>query len=80
MRHDGRVPLDPTPRPPSATPVPAPRAVLTVSGVDRPGVTARLFAALADGAPAVEVLDGVGSADASDDLLEDIDEDALLLP
>jgi phosphoserine phosphatase len=34
--------------------------VLTVSGVDRPGVTARLFSALAEsssGAPAVEVLD-----------------------
>jgi len=36
------------------------QAVLTVSGDDRPGVTARLFSALADtsaGAPAVEVLD-----------------------
>ena len=54
-----RVPLDPTPRVPPASTAPAPRAVLTVSGVDRPGVTARLFAALADadGAPAVEVLD-----------------------
>jgi phosphoserine phosphatase len=57
VRHDDGVPLDPTPRPPSATTVPAPRAVLTVSGVDRPGVTARLFSALADGVPAVEVLD-----------------------
>jgi len=43
--------------------VPAPvaaQAVLTVSGDDRPGVTARLFAALADtagGGPSVEVLD-----------------------
>jgi phosphoserine phosphatase len=60
MRHDDRVPLDPTPR---SLPVPAtqaPQAVLTVSGVDRPGVTARLFSALAeasDGAPAVEVID-----------------------
>src|SRR5215212_2892202 len=59
VRHDDGV-LDPTPRPPA---VPAPvtaQAVLTVSGDDRPGVTARLFAALADpagGAPAVEVLD-----------------------
>ena len=35
----------------------AARALLTVSGADRPGVTARLFAALAEGAPAVEVLD-----------------------
>jgi phosphoserine phosphatase len=60
VRHDGRVPLDPTPRLPPASTVPAPQAVLTVSGVDRPGVTARLFSALAessDGAPAVEVLD-----------------------
>jgi phosphoserine phosphatase len=54
------VPLDPTPRFPPASTAQAPRAVLTVSGVDRPGVTARLFSALAessDGAPAVEVLD-----------------------
>ena len=64
MRHDGAVPLDPAPRVPPPVPpasaVPAARAVLTVSGVDRPGVTARLFSALADpsgGAPAVEVLD-----------------------
>ena len=60
MRHDDRVPLDSTPRVPPASTVPAPQAVLTVSGVDRPGVTARLFSALAessDGAPAVEVLD-----------------------
>jgi len=38
----------------------AARAVLTVTGADRPGVTARLFSALAqtaDGPPAVEVLD-----------------------
>jgi phosphoserine phosphatase len=54
------VPLDPTPRSLPAAAAPAPQAVLTVSGVDRPGVTARLFSALAataDGAPAVEVLD-----------------------
>jgi len=60
VRHDDRVPLDPTPRVPPAATAPAPQAVLTVSGVDRPGVTARLFSALADssdGAPAVEVLD-----------------------
>ena len=39
---------------------PAARAVLTVTGADRPGVTARLFSALAesvDAPPAVEVLD-----------------------
>ncbi|MGY2082926.1 phosphoserine phosphatase SerB [Blastococcus sp. SYSU DS0539] len=39
---------------------PTPRAVLTVTGADRPGVTARLFSALAGaagGVPAVEVLD-----------------------
>jgi phosphoserine phosphatase len=60
VRHDDRVPLDPTPRFPPAAASPAAQAVLTVSGADRPGVTARLFAALADaseGAPAVEVLD-----------------------
>jgi phosphoserine phosphatase len=60
VRHDGAVPLDPTPRPPAVVPTPAPQAVLTVSGIDRPGVTARLFAALAEpgaGAPAVEVVD-----------------------
>jgi phosphoserine phosphatase len=60
VRHDDRVPLDPTPRVLSASTAPSPQAVLTVSGVDRPGVTARLFSALADasdGAPAVEVLD-----------------------
>jgi len=48
------------PRVPPAATAPAAQAVLTVSGVDRPGVTARLFSALADvadGAPAVEVLD-----------------------
>jgi phosphoserine phosphatase len=60
VRHDDRVPLDPTPRFPPAPAAPAARAVLTVSGVDRPGVTAQLFAALAesaDGVPALEVLD-----------------------
>jgi phosphoserine phosphatase len=60
LRHDDRVPLDPTSRLLPAATAPAPQAVLTVSGVDRPGVTARLFSALADasdGAPAVEVLD-----------------------
>jgi phosphoserine phosphatase len=60
VRHDDAVPLDPTSRPPTAPPAQAPRALLTVSGADRPGVTARLFSALAapgDGAPAVEVLD-----------------------
>ncbi|MCF6742681.1 phosphoserine phosphatase SerB [Blastococcus sp. KM273128] len=49
--------------PPDLLPAPdatAPRALLTVTGADRPGVTAHLFAALAargDGRPAVEVLD-----------------------
>ena len=60
MRHDGAVPLDPTPRPAAPPAPPTAQAVLTVSGNDRPGVTARLFAALADttdGGPAVEVLD-----------------------
>ena len=58
MRHDDAVPLDPTPRSLPVDASHAPRAVLTVTGGDRPGVTARLFAALADGAgPAVEVLD-----------------------
>ena len=59
VRHHDRVPLDPTPRSRLAPATPAPQAVLTVTGADRPGVTARLFAALpaADGAPAVEVLD-----------------------
>jgi phosphoserine phosphatase len=33
------------------------RALLTVTGEDRPGVTARLFAALAENGPAVEVVD-----------------------
>jgi phosphoserine phosphatase len=60
VRHDGRVPLDPTPRPPVDRTPPAPRALLTVTGLDRPGVTARLFSALAgdgDGGPPVEVVD-----------------------
>jgi len=60
VRHHDHVPLDPTPRPVSPASPDAPRAVLTVTGADRPGVTARLFSALAqtaDGAPAVEVVD-----------------------
>jgi phosphoserine phosphatase len=60
VRHDDGVPLDPTPRPPAVPPLLTPRALLTVTGADRPGVTARLFSALADPAgqaPAVEVLD-----------------------
>jgi phosphoserine phosphatase len=60
VRHDDRVPLDPTPRHPTVAAVPTARALLTVSGADRPGVTAQLFSALADtadGAPAVEVVD-----------------------
>ncbi|HET6391908.1 MAG TPA: phosphoserine phosphatase SerB [Blastococcus sp.] len=54
------MPLDPTPRPPAVPSAVTAQAVLTVSGDDRPGVTARLFAALADtggGGPSVEVLD-----------------------
>jgi phosphoserine phosphatase len=51
------VPPDPTPLTTEAPGAAAARALLTVNGADRPGVTARLFAALAEGAPAVEVLD-----------------------
>ncbi|MBN1091905.1 phosphoserine phosphatase SerB [Blastococcus sp. TML/M2B] len=51
------MPLDPTPRLPEDTSAVTARALLTVSGADRPGVTARLFTALAGGGPAVEVLD-----------------------
>ncbi|SNS33969.1 phosphoserine phosphatase [Geodermatophilus pulveris] len=57
------VPPAPAPRTQPDTaraPSTAPRALLTVSGSDRPGVTARLFAALAvpgDGLPPVEVVD-----------------------
>jgi phosphoserine phosphatase len=52
------VPLDPTPRSQPVPTLQAPRALLTVTGADRPGVTAWLFAALAEttGVP-VEVLD-----------------------
>jgi phosphoserine phosphatase len=52
------VPLDLTPRPQPVPTPQAPRALLTVTGADRPGVTARLFSALAETAgPPVEVLD-----------------------
>ncbi|MDP5182264.1 phosphoserine phosphatase SerB [Blastococcus sp. BMG 814] len=54
------MPHEPTPDPLTAPDASAPRALLTVTGADRPGVTAHLFAALAsdgDGRPAVEVLD-----------------------
>jgi phosphoserine phosphatase len=60
VRHDDAVPLDPTPRFPPVPTITTPRALLTVTGADRPGVTARLFSALAapaDGVPPVEVLD-----------------------
>jgi phosphoserine phosphatase len=53
------VPPDPAPRT-SPTALSTPRALLTVSGGDRPGVTARLFAALAAPGgelPPVEVVD-----------------------
>jgi phosphoserine phosphatase len=53
---DDRV-LDPTPRTPEPVAPGSARALLTVTGEDRPGVTARLFAALADEGPAVEVVD-----------------------
>ncbi len=49
--------LDPTPRTPEPIPPGSARALLTVTGEDRPGVTARLFAALAEDGPAVEVVD-----------------------
>jgi phosphoserine phosphatase len=54
------VPLDPSPRVLPLTTGEGPRALLTVTGADRPGVTARLFGALADGhddVPPVEVVD-----------------------
>ncbi len=54
------VPLDPSPHVLPQTPGVGPRALLTVTGADRPGVTARLFGALADGSagvPPVEVVD-----------------------
>jgi phosphoserine phosphatase len=57
VRHDDVVPLDPAPRPAPVPTVPAPRALLTVTGADRPGVTARLFSALAESGPMVEVID-----------------------
>jgi phosphoserine phosphatase len=54
------VSLHPAPQPAAAPIGEGPRALLTVTGIDRPGVTARLFGALAgsaDGAPSLEVLD-----------------------
>ncbi len=60
MRHDDAVPLDPTPRRSAVPTGVTPRALLTVSGADRPGVTARLFSALAgpgEGVPVIEVVD-----------------------
>ncbi|MGY1837186.1 phosphoserine phosphatase SerB [Blastococcus sp. SYSU DS0510] len=54
------MPHEPTPDLLPAPVATAPRALLTVTGADRPGVTAQLFTALAadgDGHPAVEVLD-----------------------
>jgi phosphoserine phosphatase len=60
VRHDDGVSPDPALSTPSPETTRRPSAVLTVSGPDRPGVTARLFTALAaagDGAPDVEVVD-----------------------
>lgn len=57
MGHDDGVPLDPTPRTPEVPEAVTARALLTVSGADRPGVTARLFTGLAAATPAVAVLD-----------------------
>ncbi|SDO72098.1 phosphoserine phosphatase [Geodermatophilus sp. DSM 45219] len=60
VRHDGAVPLDPAPRTTPTAPAGPPRALITVSGADRPGVTARLFSALAAPTaahPPVEVVD-----------------------
>ncbi|MFW3171412.1 phosphoserine phosphatase SerB [Geodermatophilus sp. CPCC 206100] len=55
------MPLDPAPRTPStAPPLGPPRALLTVTGGDRPGVTACLFGALAEAGDeqrAIEVVD-----------------------
>ncbi len=59
MRHDDAVPPDPAP-PTPARPTTGPRALLTVSGTDRPGLVAQLFAglaAIAEHGPAVEVVD-----------------------
>ncbi|MBM7807828.1 phosphoserine phosphatase [Geodermatophilus bullaregiensis] len=50
------VPLDPAPRTPPQSMLEGPRALLTVTGADRPGVTARLFGALAEGAEGAEGL------------------------
>jgi phosphoserine phosphatase len=57
VRHHDAVPLDPTPRHPTLPDPRTARAVLTVTGQDRPGVTARLFGALAQGPEGVEVVD-----------------------
>jgi phosphoserine phosphatase len=54
---DDAVTFDPTPRTPEPVVLGSARALLTVTGEDHPGVTARLFAALADGGAAVEVVD-----------------------
>jgi phosphoserine phosphatase len=54
------VPLDPTPRVPPQPAAEGAWALLTVTGADRPGVTARLFGALAEGGaglPPLEVVD-----------------------
>jgi phosphoserine phosphatase len=56
VRHDDVVP-DPDPHPAPVPSAQGPRALLTVTGADRPGVTARLFSALAEGGTAVEVID-----------------------
>ncbi|MGK5113848.1 phosphoserine phosphatase SerB [Geodermatophilus sp. CPCC 205761] len=54
------MPLDPSSRPPSTAPLATPRALVTVTGGDRPGVTARLFTAIAEAGSArraIEVVD-----------------------
>jgi phosphoserine phosphatase len=58
--HHDDVSLHPAPQVPVVGTGEGARALLTVTGVDRPGVTARLFRALAgsaDGAPPLEVVD-----------------------
>jgi phosphoserine phosphatase len=60
VRHHGTVSSTPTVQRPAVGTAAGPRALLTITGGDRPGVTARLFGALAasgDGMPPLEVVD-----------------------